>query len=709
MIMRSLRSLLAACLALLCACSDSGWNNPYPSSDDSENIFYGSFSERPKHLDPVSSYSENEAVFTGQIYEPILQYHFFDRPYRLEPLTSETVPEPVYYDQDGSYLGSDPLAEDVHEVVYRIKIKPGILFQPHPCFALDEKGNYLYHKLSAQEIESKTKLSHFSSTGTRELVAADYVYQIKRLMHPKLHSPIAGFMTKYIKDLGQFGNRLREASIESSRTLDLRAHEFLGAKIVDKYTYEIRLSKKYPQFKYWLAMSFFAPVPWEADAFFNQPGMKEHNLSLDWYPVGTGPYMLTENNPNRRMVLEKNPNYRGELFPGADESDRESLMPYIDRAHYSLEKESIPGWTKFLQGYYDASGVVSDSFDQTIQFNTRGEASLTEEMKSKGINLVTAVRSSISYMGFNMVDPVVGGTSEQSLLLRRAISIAIDYEELISIFANGRGTAAQGPIPPGIFGYVEGENGINPYVYKWAGNQAKRQKLEVAKDLLFRAGYENGVNINTGEPLTLYFDTVSSGPGSKVMLNWYRKQFSKLGIDLVVRATDYNRFQEKVRKGTVQIFSWGWNADYPDPENFFFLLYGPNAKIISQGENAVNYQNKEFDDLFVRMRSMANGSERQEVINRMLEIVRRDAPWVWGFHPTSYTLSHSWYGNAVPNLMARNTLKYKTIEVSSRSQKRNEWNRPIIWPLLAFTSLIIFALIPAWCVYVARERARLGE
>ena len=93
----------------------------------------------------------------------------------------------------------------------------------------------------------------------------------------------------------------------------------------------------------------------------------------------------------------------------------------------------------------------------------------------------------------------------------------------------------------------------------------------------------------------------------------------------------------------------------------------------------------------------------------MLEIVRRDAPWVWGFHPTSYTLSHSWYGNAAPNLMARNTLKYKTIEVSRRSQKRNEWNRPIIWPLLAITSLIIFALIPAWYVYIARERARLSE
>ena len=250
-----------------------------------------------------------------------MQYHYFERPYRLEPLTSETVPEPIYYGHDRKYLEGDPLAEDVQEVVYRIKIKPGILYQPHPCFALDEKGDHLYHKLPVHEIEGKTKLSDFSSKGTRELIAADYVYQIKRLMHPKLHSPIAGFMTKYIKDLGGFGERLREVSIESGGILDLRAHEFLGAEIVDKYTYEIRLSKKYPQFKYWLAMSFFAPVPWEADAFFGQPGMKEHNLSLDWYPVGTGPYMLIENNPNRRMVLEKNPNYRGELFPGADEDD----------------------------------------------------------------------------------------------------------------------------------------------------------------------------------------------------------------------------------------------------------------------------------------------------------------------------------------------------------------------------------------------------
>ena len=52
-------------------------------------------------------------------------------------------------------------------------------------------------------------------------------------------------------------------------------------------------------------MNFFAPVPIEADRFYGQPGMAEKNLTLDWYPVGTGPYMLTENNPNARLVLAR--------------------------------------------------------------------------------------------------------------------------------------------------------------------------------------------------------------------------------------------------------------------------------------------------------------------------------------------------------------------------------------------------------------------
>ncbi len=712
------RPSLRLALVLLClaaaGCGKTPWNSPYPGADRTRAIYYASFAERPKHLDPVSSYSENEAMFNGQIYEPVVQYHYLKRPYELVPLTASALPQPVYYDADGNRLGDDAAAERVARAVYRIEIRPGILFQPHPCFALDADDTYTYHDLEAADIEQRKTLAAFPERGTRELVAADYVYQIKRLVHPRLHSPVAGLMGKYIAGLSALGERVREGEAGTRGFVDLRKYEFEGARVVDRYTYEITITEKYPQFLYWLAMSFFAPVPWEADAFYGQPGMKEQNITLDWYPVGTGPYMLSENNPNRRMVLERNPNFRGEPYPDeGSAADRDAgllahageAMPFIDVAYYSLEKEAIPEWTKFLQGYYDSSSIISDSFDQAIQFSPRGEAELTETMRAKDIRLVTAVSASISYMGFNMADPVVGGDGERARLLRRAISIAVDYEELISIFANGRGVAAQGPIPPGIFGQKDGEEGINPHVYTWRDGRPVRRSIDEARALMAEAGYPDGRDAATGEPLTLYYETVSSGPGSKAFLNWYRKQFAKLGIQLVVRATDYNRFQEKVRKGTAQIFSWGWNADYPDPENFLFLLYGPNAKVVSHGENAVNYRNPRYDELFVTMRAMPNGPARQAVIDEMVEILRRDAPWLWGFHPTGYTLFHQWYGNVKPNLMARNTLKYKTIDAALRAERRREWNRPVLWPVGLLVAALILSGIPAWRTYRARQRA----
>ncbi len=109
----------------------------------------------------------------------------------------------------------------------------------------------------------------------------------------------------------------------------------------------------------------------------------------------------------------------------------------------------------------------------------------------------------------------------------------------------------------------------------------------------------------------LYFDTTATGPDDKSRLDWMHKQFAQLDMQLVIRGTDYNRFQDKMRKGKAQIFQWGWNADYPDPENFLFLLYGPNSKAEHGGENAANYQNPEFDRLFERMKDMDNGPERQ--------------------------------------------------------------------------------------------------
>ncbi len=697
------------------AARGAAWNDPYPPADATANVLYSSFRERPKHLDPARSYSSNEYEIIAQIYEPPFQYHYLKRPYVLAPLTAVSLPRASYYDAAGRKLGPETAAERIAYSVYDIQIRPGILYQPHPCFARDGEGRYLYHDLSAADLAQRYTIADFAHSGTRELVAADYVYQIKRLAHPRLSSPILSLMNEYIVGLREYAETLRAADGQQGGHpyLDLSRYALEGVQVLDRYSYRIRIRGKYPQFLYWMAMPFFAPMPPEADRFFAQRGMAEKNLTLDWYPIGTGPYMLTVNNPNLRMVLERNSNFHDEHYPregGSADAAAELLadagrpLPFVDKVVFSLERESIPYWNKFLQGYYDQSAVVTEGFDQAIQLTSGGQAELTPAMRAKGMKLLTNVDTSTVYMGFNMLDNVVGGYDPRAQKLRQAISIAVDQEEYIEIFLNGRGLPAQGPLPPGLFGHEAGCAGANPYVYDCVAGGPRRKAIEDARRLLAEAGYPDGVNPRSGKPLLLYYDTVTRGPGDKANLDWMVKQFGKLGIQLVPRATDYNRFQDKMREGNAQIFRWGWNADYPDPENFFFLLHGPNKKVGAGGENAANYDNPEFNALFERMKSMDDTPQRLEIIRRMTDLARRDAPWIWGLHPKRFVLQHEWVFNNQPHNFANNELKYLRVEPAVRAARRGQWNQPIVWPLGVVAALIGLVAVPAVTAYVRSQR-----
>jgi oligopeptide transport system substrate-binding protein len=686
-----LRILLIS-LLFLSACGDA-WNDPYPAAERGQNILYSAFVQRPKHLDPVQSYTSDEALFTRQILEPPLQYHYLKRPYELEPLTAVGIPEPREV-EGGKFT------------VYDIRIKPGIHYQPHPAFV---PGN---HSLSLESV-GRLKTPYELPLGTRELTAEDYVYQIKRLAHPRLHSVLFGLMAEYIAGLPELAKALKDADQDRSRWLDLREHRLEGVEVVDRYTYRVKLKGRYPQFKYWLAMPFFAPIPWEAEKFFHQPGMAPKNFTLDWWPVGTGAYMLTHNDPNSRMVLERNPRYRGQPYPSEGEPedaaagllrDAGKTTPFIDKVVFSREKESVPYWNKFLQGYYDSAGISSDTFDQAVRVAVDGGAEPSGEMLEKGVTLSTSVAATTYYFGFNMKDPIVGGGTERARKLRQAISIAVDMEEYLTIFANGRGVVAHSPLPPGIFGRREDAEGVNPVTHAWRDGQAQRRPLDEARKLLAEAGYPGGRDARTGQPLVLYFDTRGGGPGDKARTDWWRRQFEKLSIQLEVRETDWNRFQEKIRKGTQQFYGLGWNADYPDPENFLFLLHGPQARADGAGANSSNYASPEFDALFERMKSMADTPERQKIIDRMVAIAQRDAPWIFGFHPKDYSLRHGWLANAKPNDMAGNTLQYLRVDVAARSAKRAEWNRPVLWPLALILAGLILSAVPAWVSYRRRER-----
>ncbi len=697
-------ALLAALLALS-GCGERPWNDPYPVSEWGQNILYTAFTDRPKHLDPAQSYAEDEINFTAQIYEPPLQYHYLKRPYTLIPASAAAVPHPRYYDAQGHPLPEDADPARIAKSVYDIAIKPGIRYQPHPAFARDAQGRPRYLHLTPGQLAGVRQLSDFPYTGTRELTAADFVYGIKRLASPRLSSPILGMMAGHIVGLGDLATRLQKASPEAGPWLDLDRFDLSGVRALDRYTYRVELNGKYPQFLYWLSMAFFAPIPREVDQFYNQPGMGERNLSLDWYPVGTGPYMLTENNPNSRMVLSRNPNFHGETYPCEGEpGDRAAgllrdcgkPMPFIDKAVFTREKESIPYWNKFLQGYYDASGISSDSFDQAVKVNVGGDVGLTPEMAAKGIRLLASVKTTTDYMGFNMLDPVVGGLGERGRKLRQAVSIAIDQEEFISIFLNGRGIVAMDPLPPGIFGHREGAAGLNPVVYDWDQGQPKRKSVAQARQLLAEAGWPHGRDAKTGAPLVLYLDTTSGGMGDKSRIDWLTRQLAKVDIQLVVRPTDWNRFQEKLRKGTVQLFYLGWNADYPDPENFFFLLASKEGKVLHGGENQVNYANPDFDRLFEQMRNMDNGAPREALIRRMNALLQQDAPWIFGFYPKVYTLGHAWLLNRKPTDVGNNILKYQRLDVGLRQKLRSQWNPPVRWPLWGGLLVLVALVLWTW-------------
>ncbi|HEX2010346.1 MAG TPA: ABC transporter substrate-binding protein, partial [Roseateles sp.] len=713
--MQGLPGLAAAargiCLALAAAVTLTACNNsPYELGAAKTNTIFNSFDERsPRYLDPVAAYTNPESVYTYQIYEPLYAYHYLKRPYELVPKVAEKVVHPYYLDKDGRRLPDDAPAEQIAQSVYDIPIKPGIKYQPHPAFAKDDKGNYLYHHLSREQLGDKRSPWDFPVQGTREMVAEDFVYTIKRHATPRIEAPLFAVFSEYVVGLKDYGKRVREENakllkglpetLTDKPFLDFRQWPLEGAQAIDKYMLRVKIRGKYPQWQYWMAMTFIVPMPWEADAFYSQPGMSENSLSLNQWPVGTGPYMMTEYVQDRRHVMKRNPNYRGDPYPcEGSEADRQAgllddcgkTMPFADTIVSTIVKEKVPRKEMFKQGYLDVPEIERPEWGVDFIVDMEDSDEVKAAYQAKGFKFPQTTDINSWYVGFNWLDPVVGkgDTPEQQLKnrkLRQALSIAIDWEEGYGrIFRSKGGVAAHGPVPPGVFGSREDQPGyFNPVTHRLVDGQVQRRPIEDAQKLLAEAGYPDGRDAKTGKPLVLSYDYQRTAtPEIKAELDWMVKQYAKLGVQLEIRATDFNQFQDKVLKGKHQIYWWGWLADYPDAENFLFLLYGPNAKSLHEGENTSNYQNADYDRLYRRMQTLEDGPEKQQVIDEMVRIAREDAPWAWGYWPYVALAFQPWVHNGKPGIMVRDMARYYRVDPALRAAKQAEWNRPIWWPLL---------------------------
>ncbi len=721
-------ALLAATLGLA-ACN----NSPYADGAAATNTLFYSFDERsPRYLDPTASYTNPEAAYTYQVYEPLYGYHYLKRPYALVPKAAAEVVKPYYLDNAGQRLPDDAAAELIAESVYDIPIKNGIMYAPHPAFAKDAKGGYLYHHLTRAQLGDKRSPWDFEQQGTRELVADDFVYALKRHATTRIEAPVYSVFAEYVLGLKAYGEMIKVEDakllkglpddIHDKPFLDFRKWPLEGAEAVDPHLLRVRLKGKYPQWSYWMAMPFVAPIPWEADAFYAQDGMSDNGLSLNQWPVGTGPFMMTEFVRDRRHVMKRNPNYRGEPYPceGEPEDEKAGLladcgkrMPFVDTLYVTIEKEKVPRKEKFKQGYFDVPEIERP--DWGVDF--RNDANNSDEVKrrfdERGYNFPVTTDITNWYLGFNMLDPVVGqgktpAEQEKHRKLRQAISIAVDWEEGYGrIFLNKGGVTAHSPLPPGLFGSREGKGDFHdPATHKVENGKVVRRSIDDAKKLLAEAGYPDGRDAVTGQPLVLNYDfNRSVTPEIKTENDWMVRQFAKLGIQLEIRATDFNQFQDKTLKGKHQIYWYGWLADYPDAENFLFLLYGPNAKSKSNGENVSNYENADYDRLYEQLKTLDDGTKKQEVIDKMVTILQRDAVWSFGYFPWGGQAFQQWVYNGKPSILMNDRAKYYRVDPMVRVARQKEWNKPTWWPIGVMLALALALVWIARRGYQVRQRA----
>lgn len=359
-----------------------------------------------KGMDPAGAEDTYSAMEVLRVYEGLLEYHPFKRPYTLVPLLAESMPK---------------IAKGGTEYIF--KIRKGVLFQNDIAFPLG-KG--------------------------RELKAADFVYSLKRLADPKVQATGWWLLENRVLGLDEWrATALKTGHADYSAKVD-------GLQAPDDTTLIIKLKKPVPQFLYALAMPYSAAVAQEV--------VEKYGSDFLNHPVGTGPFQVISYKPKEEIDYIKNPTYWGQTYPTEGAlSDKEAglledagkKLPLVDRVSVRVIIEDQPRWLHFLQGDLDINGVPKDNFGQAIDENKN----LRPEFREKGMVLSKDVGMDLTYTAFNTDSDEIPQFRNKHV--RQAISLALDNREAIHTFYNDMATFAQTPIPPGIPGYDP--NFKNPY------------------------------------------------------------------------------------------------------------------------------------------------------------------------------------------------------------------------------------------------------
>ncbi|MGH6612084.1 MAG: ABC transporter substrate-binding protein [Burkholderiaceae bacterium] len=527
----------------------------------------------------VQDYYSNQII--AHIFEAPLRYDFMARPVKLVPNTAAALPE---------------VSDDFR--TFTVRLQPGILFQDDPAFGGKR----------------------------RELVAADYVYSIKRVFDPRWKSQVL-FILEPARIVGI--DQLRQRALRDKQPFDYR-REIDGLRVLDRYTFQVRLEQPNPRFVYTLAVANpLGAVAREVVEMYSDRIME--------HPIGTGPFRLAQWTRTLKIVLERNPTYREEIydFPLPDNSPqladdvrrlRGRRIPLVDRVEVSIIQEAQPRLLSFEQGNLDHL-LVPIEYGTLVAPNGK----LAPNLARRGVRLDITPMADLTMSSFNMEDPLVGGYTPERVALRRAISLAFDTEDFIRQIFRGYGVPAQSPIVPGTFGY-------DP---TWHTAMSEYSPAK-AKALLDTYGYidrnaDGWREQPDGSPLILEKAASPSELDRRQSEQW-RRYMTAIGLRIEFRVQQWPELVKQSLAGTLMIWNFAWNAGEPDSDLFFSLAYGPNKGSANDAQFAL----KAYDELYVRQRTLPDGPERLAAMREASRLLVAYMPYKFHLHRVQLDLAQPW-------------------------------------------------------------------
>lgn len=439
----------------------------------------------------------------------------------------------------------------------------------------------------------------------REVTAADVVYSIKR-MADRNFQPSGWWI--YNQRVAGFDDFKKTQPVNYDAPVS-------GLQVLDRHRFRIELTKPFPQLLNVLATCYASVVAREV--------VEKYGPEIGLHPVGTGPFSLKELSLGTKVVLERNPKYR---------------LPTVDAVHLHVFEQDQPMWLKWRAGDIDFIQVPAEYFDDLFDENNR----LRESYLKEGVHAVVREKLDFIFRGFNMEDPVVGGF-EKGKLVRQAIALALDTNELIDAFYNRTAKPYDGPIPPALEGHKPGV--ISPY---------RGPNLEAALKKLADAGYPNG----EGLPVIDYH--TNRGGSSPEQGEMVARQLKKIGLTLHIHTHSFPELEEMVKKRKAQLFNMSWNSDYPDAENNLALFYGPNAE---DGSSYFNYKNPRYDELYRRASVLPSSPERTALYEKMRDLIIEDCPAIGSMARTRFYVAHRRVKNFQPDETWFSWIKYVGVEL----------------------------------------------